>query len=673
LRRHDGEYHWWLIRGVPVLGDKGEILKWFGTCTDIEEMKKAAEAVRRSEEYFRNIFEHSTIGISITSLNGKLRTNKEFCRILGYSTEELAVKNWKDITHPDHVELNQKNLETIISGEKSSMRWEKRYIHKNGNIVWVDISTVLQRDEENKPLYFITTIQDITERINAAESLQESEERYRNLITNLEAGIVVHAPNTSILMCNQRASELLGLSEDQMKGKIANDPYWHFVNENNIPLKLEDYPVNQIIASHQPLKNIVLGVVHSKTQDTIWLTVNGFSVFDPNGELEEVLVSFIDITKRKQAEAKEVLAYNRLRKFIDSNIIGVVIASPNGAIIETNDYYLNLIGYSREEFELGLVDWKTITPPEWLPADEKAILELREKETCAPYEKEYQLRNGERISVLLADALLPGPEEQIAAFVLDNTDRKRTEKEIQRLNETLENRVIERTAQLDAVNKELESFSYSVSHDLRAPLRHISGFADMLSKEINDSNSEKAQRYLNTIGDSARKMGILIDDLLSFSRTGRAELKKTTISMNQVIEDVLKQVKTSVSERIVNWEISTLPEVYGDYNLLYLVWVNLIDNALKYTRKQVNAVIQINCRKENEEYIFSISDNGAGFDMKYAQKLFGVFQRLHSSAEFEGTGIGLANVRRIILRHGGRTWAEAELGKGATFYFSLPG
>jgi light-regulated signal transduction histidine kinase (bacteriophytochrome) len=226
--------------------------------------------------------------------------------------------------------------------------------------------------------------------------------------------------------------------------------------------------------------------------------------------------------------------------------------------------------------------------------------------------------------------------------------------------------------QLEAANKELESFSYSVSHDLRAPLRHINGFADILAKECNDQFPENARNHLNTIKDSARKMGTLIDDLLSFSRTGRTELKKSSIKMDLIVEDALAQIKTSITDRKIDWHISTLPEVYGDYNLLRLVWVNLLDNAVKYTSTRKKAMIEIGYKDEITEIIFYIKDNGVGFDMKYAQKLFGVFQRLHSNSDFEGTGIGLANIQRIILRHGGRTWAEAETDKGASFYFSIP-
>ncbi len=252
-------------------------------------------------------------------------------------------------------------------------------------------------------------------------------------------------------------------------------------------------------------------------------------------------------------------------------------------------------------------------------------------------------------------------------------DQRKAENEIKKLNEELEQRVTERTAQLEASNKEMEAFSYSVSHDLRAPLRHINGFAEILTKKHADQLSEDARNYLDTITGSAKKMGILIDDLLSFSRAGRTELRRVSVNMNKIIEGALTEVNASRMNRNVEWDIASLPAVDGDYNLLRQVWVNLLDNALKYTSTREKASISIGYKNGKDEVIFYIQDNGVGFDMKYVSKLFGVFQRLHSSAEFDGTGIGLANIRRIISRHGGRTWAEGELDKGATFYFSIPG
>ncbi|MCF8356785.1 MAG: GHKL domain-containing protein [Melioribacteraceae bacterium] len=251
-------------------------------------------------------------------------------------------------------------------------------------------------------------------------------------------------------------------------------------------------------------------------------------------------------------------------------------------------------------------------------------------------------------------------------------DHQIVEKEIQKLNKELEQRVIDRTAQLEASNKELEAFSYSVSHDLRAPLRHINGYVDMLNKKYYETFDEKARYYLDTITDSSKRMGILIDDLLQFSRTGRKELSNSEIDLNVLIREVLKELEHIIVERKIKWDIQDLPQVFGDYALLKLVWTNLIDNAIKYTRNQTSAKISIKFKIEAKNYIFCIQDNGTGFDMKYAHKLFGVFQRLHSQAEFEGTGIGLANVQRIINKHAGKVWAEAKLNKGASFYFTLP-
>ena len=280
----------------------------------------------------------------------------------------------------------------------------------------------------------------------------------------------------------------------------------------------------------------------------------------------------------------------------------------------------------------------------------------------------------EAVSCGAQDYLVKG---RINSFLLKRAiryamERKRTEEEIRTLNRDLEHRVAERTAQLVASNKELEAFSYSVSHDLRAPLRHIEGYVGMLRRATEGILPENAVRYLDTISSSSVEMGQLIDDLLAFSRMSAEEMHEAPVALDTLIEEVLRGLHLATRDRHIEWKIESLPHVIGDFAMLRQVFANLIDNAIKYTKGREVAEIEIGIAGvEDERRIFFIRDNGAGFDMRYAHKLFGVFHRLHNAEEFEGTGIGLATTRRIIERHGGRTWAEGVVDQGATFYFTL--
>jgi light-regulated signal transduction histidine kinase (bacteriophytochrome) len=242
---------------------------------------------------------------------------------------------------------------------------------------------------------------------------------------------------------------------------------------------------------------------------------------------------------------------------------------------------------------------------------------------------------------------------------------------VKRIRAEVEERVSARIVDLETCNKELEAFSYSVAHELRAPLRHISGFIKLLRERLINRPDAETLLYMDMMSAASNKMGKLIDDLLAFSRIGRAEMKQEKVNLNTLVNEVVREIQEELKERSVNWEIDELPFVIGDKALLRLVIMNLVSNAVKFTRSRSQSEIKIGCKDEDDKVTYAISDNGVGFDMKHADRLFGVFKRLHAQEDFEGTGIGLANVQRIISRHGGRVWAESAVGQGTTFFFSL--
>jgi len=390
------------------------------------------------------------------------------------------------------------------------------------------------------------------------------------------------------------------------------------------------------------------------------------------GKKRIILLAIEDITERKQVEALKEQALAYVESIINTVRDPLLALDQDLRVVTASQAFYEVFKVSSQEtigqfiYDLGNKQWDIPKLRDLLETI------LPEKTTFDNYELEHNFSTiGKRTMLLNArqiDEVL-GKKRIILLAIEDITERKEAEEVIAKLDKGLK----QRAQELEAANKELEAFSYSISHDLRAPLRHIDGFIGILRKSSADKLDAKGLHQLNVISDSAKQMGNLIDALLFFSRIGRVVMEKNFVNANKIVQSVVSDLQPDIKDRDIEWKLGTLPPMEGDPSMLKQVFANLIQNAVKYTGNRLKAIIEVGSTDaENGEDEFFVRDNGAGFDMQYVGNLYGVFQRLHTIEEFEGTGIGLANVRRIITRHGGRTWAEGIVDNGATFYFSLP-
>ena len=497
--------------------------------------------------------------------------------------------------------------------------------------------------------------------MRSEQVIHASELSYRRLFETAKDGILILEANTGrISDVNPFLVELLGFSHGEMIGKTVGELS---------PFK--DMETNKVMLERLQKDGYVrYEDLPLETRGGGHIAVEFVSNVYQAGDHKVIQCNVRDITRRKQVEATLM----RLAAIVESSDDAIIGKDLNSIVTSWNKGAERMFGYTACEIVGASI--KRLIPSDRLDEEVQIIDKIRRGESVGQFETMRQAKDGHLISVSVTASPIKSVSGEVTGVskVAHNiTERKAAEERIHQLNVGLEQRVLERTAELQAANQELEAFSYSVSHDLRAPLRHIMGFAEMLRNEDGRLLSEKGRGRLTTICQAATRMGNLIDDLLTFSRVGRAELQKAEVSLDDLIRGVLDDFKEETKMRNINWKVHPLPAVRADRNLLRLVLVNLISNAVKFTGARADPIIEIGCAPSGQdETVISIRDNGAGFDPEYADKLFGVFQRLHSQAEFEGTGIGLANVERIIHRHGGRVWAQGAVNAGATFYFSIP-
>lgn len=569
-------------------------------------------------------------------------------RLYGWQREDAMRKVSYELLRTEFpIPLSQIEAQVYEKGA-----WEGELVHhrRDGAKIVVSSRWALQLDASNQPMRILEINRDITQR-------KMQEKKFRNLLESAPDAIVIVNERGQIQLVNAQTEKLFGYSREELIGQPV---------EILIPQRFRQGHVahrDGYSKSPHPREMGAGSELYGRRKDGTEFPVE--ISLSPLETEEGMLVSSAirDITDRKRADSK-------FRNLLESAPDAMVIVNQEGQIQLINTQTERLFGYSRAEVIGKPVE---ILIPERFQGGHVAhrhgySQSPRPREMGAGAELYGRRKDGTEFPVEIS--LSPIETEEgtfVSSAIRDVTERRQTSEQIQKLNSELSRRV----AQLGIINQELETFSYSVSHDLRAPLRHIDGFARILKEECAAEISPEGLKHLDRILHAVTHMGRLVDDLLNLARIGRKELVRKTVKLDQALREAMADLPPEAKERKIDWQIEPLPEVECDSGLVKIVFMNLLTNAVKFTRSRQQASVQIGAVTKNGVLTFFVRDNGVGFDPKYADKLFGVFQRLHNQQEFEGTGVGLATVQRIVHRHGGTIWAESQPDHGATFFFTL--
>ena len=666
IRRLDGEYRSVSVRGVPVLSEGDALREWVGTCTDTTGRKAAEEALRTSEQRIRMLLDSTAEAIYGEDLDGNCTfCNPATARLLGYDgPADVLGKNMHALMHHNRSDGVPISVEDCPLTK--AVRAGRNY-HSDNLVLCRRDGTYFPAEcwshallEGGKPNGAVVTFLDVTERRRAEDELRKASLYARSLLEASLDPLVTIRKDGRIMDVNRATELATGISREKLIGSDFCD---YFTEPERARRGYEQ------VFAEGTVRDYPLAIRHTNGR-VVDVLYNATVFKNKAGEVEGVFAAARDITERKRAEDKLRTASLYTRNLIEASLDPLVTISREGKITDVNEATEKVTGISRDRL-IGSDFSNYFTQPE---KARQGYEQVFARGSVRDYSLAIRDASGSVTDVLYNATLFRsegGEIEGIFAAARDVTDRKRAEEEVRRLNEELEQRVIQRTAELEAANKELEAFTYSVSHDLRAPLRHISGFSKILSEEYGSTLAPEAQHHLQRIQEGTRRMGLLVDDLLNLGRVGRQEVRLQATGLNSVVNEVVAELKPECEGRQVEWKIASLPFVECDPALMKQVFQNLLSNAVKFTRPRSQAIIEVGQKDREGTPVVFVRDNGVGFNTKYADKLFGVFQRLHRTEDFEGTGVGLATVQRIIQKHGGRIWAEAELDKGATFYFTL--
>ncbi len=631
----------------------------------LEERKRGEASIKQSEDAFRSLFLMSADAFFLLKDGAFIDCNDATLHFFGFENKsDLMGKTPWDLSpdfQPDGIRSSVKAKQVITKTiDEGNLRFEWKHKKMNGEVVDAEVVLTLISFKGEKVLH--VSLRDITERKKMEKNLAESEELYRLLLENMNDLVVKVDTEGKFLFVSPSYCKLFGKSQEEL------------LNKTFLPLVHPD----DRKATEDAMKKLY-SPPHSCYVEQRALTVDGWrwiawtdtSILDENKNVIEIIGVGRDITKQKEAEFE--LRENEKRWMLALAGTGDGVWDWN--IVTNQTYYSrgwkDMLGYEMDDLENNFETWRKLLHPDDLPELNITIDKHLKGETKA-YTAEYRMRakNGSYIWILDRGKVVEKDKKGAPVRMIGTHSNITPYKESQLY---LEDRIALRTAQLEAANKELEAFSYSVSHDLRAPLRAITGFTKILSAQYEKQFDDEARRLFGVITDNTGIMDRLITDLLEFSRVGRNDIKCVEIDMTKMVNDVINELVNEYQKEKIEFTIDELQNTWADKTLIKQVWINIISNAIKFTVNREKPKIKVGGKINGDQLIYFVEDNGVGFKNEYSYKIFQVFQRLHNSEDFEGSGVGLAIAQRIIHRHEGNIWATGEPGRGASFSFSLPG
>ncbi len=661
--RKNGSVFWANIVFTPLYDEAGMLLGFAKVTRDMtgqkmisdqkeqhkieleRRVKENTETIIKNEMRYRALIESNYSGVTLLDKSFKaIYRSRPAERINGWLDAERGQQTMADLVHPDDLPAVQNLFLDVLNQPGVPVQATYRVKHQKGYYIWLEsINTNMLADKAIEAI--VCNFRDVTEKKNADDEIKNKTEQIANILESITDGFMALDSNLCFTYVNNQFGGMTGFSPEAIIGKYIWDvfPAASAAARNGFDLALRERRNVTFEDYYQPLD--------FWAEDRLYPSAGGLSVF------------VRDITERKKAEQLLRSKNEQIENILERITDGFVALDNNLRYTYVNKRIGEMAGISPADM-IGKYIWDVF--PEAVGTAAQKVFDLAiQEQRYVSFEENYA-----PLDIWVEEHLYPS-EGGLSVFARDISARKKAEREILLLNESLERKVEDRTKQLEAANKELEAFSYSVSHDLRTPLRAVGGFAMMLKDGFETMQTADRNRIVNTIVNNATLMGQLIDDLLDFSRLGRKELKLNKVNIQSMVKGCISEL-TYDNPKTYEFKIEELPDCEGDTSMIKQVWMNLLGNAIKYSSKIDKPVIEVGAKIDGNVVTYFVRDNGVGFDMQYAGKLFGVFQRLHRKDEFEGTGVGLALVKRVIDRHGGKLSVKATPGKGAIFYFSLP-